>query len=106
MGEIWLIRSMFGSKDEAFLAAKTLLEQKLVACANITPVITSLFHWEGMLQQEDEVVLLLKTSASKAQLAIQALQALHPYQIPSILAWPAILADAKFEGWVQEQTTP
>lgn len=103
MNEIWLVRSTFAKKDEALLVASGLLEQKLIACANISGEITSVFRWEGKIQQEQEVVLLVKTTKDKAETVVNALKTLHGYQIPSILAWPASLANADFLAWVEQE---
>lgn len=100
MSEVWLIRSTFAGKDEAISVARSLLEHKLVACANIDENVTALFRWEGLLQQEAEVVVIAKTSKKKLEPAMAHIKSLHSYQVPSIVAWQAGAADADFAAWV------
>ena len=100
MSNIWLIRSTFAGKDEAISVARALLEEKLVACANIGESVTALYHWEDMLQQENETVVLFKTTEIKSEATIARIKALHSYKIPSIVAWKADAVDAAFAAWV------
>lgn len=100
MSEIWLIRSTFGNIDEAISTARSLLENKLVACANIDQNMTALFRWEGLIQQESEIVLLTKTTPERVASAMTHIKSLHSYQIPSILAWPTGASNAEFAEWV------
>ncbi len=103
MSEIWLIRSTFAGKDEAISVSRTLLEEKLVACANIDESVTALFHWEGMIQQEPEVAILAKTTEAKVAQTIARIKSLHSYQIPSILAWRVEKVDVDFAAWVTKE---
>lgn len=102
MSEIWLIRSTFGSKDEAISVSRTLLEEKLIACANVDDSVTALFPWEGMLHEEREVAVLAKTSRQKRDAVIKRIRELHSYQIPSIVSWKSEAADPAFVTWVYE----
>lgn len=103
MSEIWLIRSTFPGKDEAISVAQTLLEEHLVACVNIDEQTTAMFRWENMIQREQEVVLLAKTTKLNVNQTISRIKMLHSYQIPSILAWPAPAAEDTFLGWVKAE---
>lgn len=63
------------------LAAKVLAE-KLAACATLIPGATSLYYWEGKLEQEYEVQMILKTTVSHQQALLECLKSHHPYQTP------------------------
>ena len=104
MSNIWLIRSTFPNKEEAVIAARGLLESRLVACTNINESSTAMYHWEDMIQQEQEVVLLAKTTPANVQKTIARIKELHSYQVPSILAWEVGSADATFAQWVTDVT--
>lgn len=104
MSEIWVVRSTFAKKDEAISAAKDLLSGRLIACANVTEPVTSLYRWEGMVQQEQEVVLWAKTTAAKVEEAIVRLKVLNHYQVPAVLAWPVSLVNVDFAAWIQTET--
>ena len=103
--EIWLIYSTFKSKEEALSVAKALLEQKLIACANVQDGVTSLYRWEGAVQQEQETVMTAKTSKEKLQAAMEAIKALHPYELPCIIAYPVAQGMPGFLQWVANETT-
>jgi len=102
MNEIWLIRSTFANKDEAISVSRALLAEKLIACANIDEQVTAIFPWEGMLHEEKETAVFMKTSRQKRDAAMKRIKELHSYQIPSILSWQADAADPAFIAWVYE----
>ena len=102
--ELWLIYSTFKSKEEALRVAKTLLEQKLIACANVQDGVTSLYRWEGAVQQEQEAAMTVKTSAAKLQAAMDAINALHSYDLPCIVAYPISSGLPEFLQWLVDET--
>ncbi len=87
------------NKHEAKKLAKSLLEKGLIACANFFPV-QSMYVWKGKPVEESEMVLLCKTSASKAQKAAKLIEKLHSYECPAVLVLSAH-ANVAFEKWVQ-----
>ena len=89
-------------KEEAKKIARELLEQKLVACANILQS-SSLFHWEGKLNEQEEAVLLLKTAENQAEKAAETIKKLHSYTVPCIIRLP-VEANKPFEEWVNKET--
>src|SRR5690554_2960200 len=102
--EVWWIYSTFPNRDEALSAARKLLERKLIACANLVDNVTSLYHWEGALQQEMEVAMIAKTARHEA--AISLLKESHPYELPCIVALPLAGGHAPFLQWVRGETEP
>ncbi|MDE3269047.1 MAG: divalent-cation tolerance protein CutA [Pseudomonadota bacterium] len=72
-------------QKEAEHIAATLIEEKLIACANILPTHTSIYHWQGELQQESEVAMFLKTRASLFARVSERITALHSYDTCCIL---------------------
>lgn len=103
MSDIWLIRSTFAKKDEAVSVSHTLLEEKLIACANVGDAMTAIYHWEDMLQQEQETVALFKTTGAKAKAAMDRIKSLHSYRVPSIIAWKADAVSAEFAAWIERE---
>jgi periplasmic divalent cation tolerance protein len=66
--------------------ARQLVEQRLAACVNLVPGLTSVYHWQGKLEQGTEVLLLIKTTAARYAALEKAIQARHPYELPEIIA--------------------
>ena len=98
--QVALIWCPFPSCREAQEIAQRLLEKKLIACANITPQIISVFSWQGEIQSSEEVGVMMKTSKTKLAQAIETLQVLHPYDAPAIAGWLADAAPAATHQWV------
>ncbi|MCE2927863.1 MAG: divalent-cation tolerance protein CutA [Rickettsiales bacterium] len=105
MSEIWSIYSTFATRDEAILVARALVESNLVACANIHDNITSIYRWDGQLQQENEVALIAKTSKKTLQKAMEAIKRLHSYEIPCILATQLDGGYPAYLDWIKRETT-
>lgn len=82
--------------------ATRLLDERLIACANIFP-IQSMYRWEGAIQQENEWVSILKTSLALEKDLEAALIHLHPYQTPCILRYE-VRANETYEQWVEDET--
>lgn len=95
-----LIWCPFGSRAEAEKIARALIDEKLVACANILPEITSLFRWEGLTQTTQEVGVLFKTDARLLAKATERLALLHPYDTPAIIGWKADAAPGVTCDWL------
>jgi len=103
VSQLSLLYTTFPSKEEAIKVAHTLLEQRLIACANILGSITSLYSWEGEMQESQEVGVFLKTAPKKVYELIEVLQNLHPYDTPAILEIPIGKSSELFSKWAQEE---
>ncbi|RLG70152.1 MAG: divalent-cation tolerance protein CutA [Candidatus Iainarchaeum archaeon] len=90
------------SKEDAIKIAKHLLEKRLIACANIMP-ISSLYWWEGKIAEENEFLLIGKTTAEKFEQVKEAVKQIHPYRIPCI-AKIDVEANKEFEAWLKKET--
>ncbi len=93
----------FPSVESAEHAGQTLVEERLAACTNLLQGGHSFFWWEGKVQKEPEVILIVKTSRKKVAAAVQRLQALHPYTVPAILELPILSMPASYAQWLEEQ---
>ena len=84
--------------------AGTLLDERLIACANIFPPIESVFAWEGKRESGNETALLLKTTRERLDQAVGRLGALHPYATPVIVGSVCGTAHPDTLAWLAEQT--
>jgi periplasmic divalent cation tolerance protein len=95
------------SSDVAQHIAEALLAQKLAACVNILPGVQSLYSWEGSLHTDTEVLLLVKTRADLFETRlVPAVQQIHPYEVPEIIALPIQLGSQAYLDWIEDVTTP
>lgn len=92
------------SKDEAQKIAKTLVEERIVACANIVPEIRSFFFWEGKTQDEGETLLICKSRLPLMDGIVQRVKSLHSYTVPEIIALPVVAGSGDYLKWINETT--
>ncbi len=92
------------SQSEADAVATALLEERLAACVNRVPGIKSLYRWEGRVTHDDEILLLIKTTALRFEHLEQTIKKLHPHETPEIIAIPIIAGSAEYLRWIEEST--
>lgn len=89
-------------KEEAVALSRILLQEKLVACVNISGAMTSLYEWDDKICEEVEVALLLKTRKDIAQKVIARITELHSYDTPCIVQWDITGGSEDYLKWVGE----
>jgi periplasmic divalent cation tolerance protein len=97
-----LVLSTVGSAEDAQRVATGLVEQGLAACVNIVPGISSVYRWKGAVERASEVLLLIKTRSERFEAVRQALVALHPYELPEIVALPLEAGHAPYLAWLDD----
>jgi periplasmic divalent cation tolerance protein len=95
-----LIWCPFADEASAAEAASRLLDEGLVACANILPPMRSLYVWRGERGDTREVGVLFKTDASLLERATARLAEIHPYDTPAVLGWRADTAASATQEWL------
>lgn len=83
---------------------RALVEERLAACANIIPGLTSIYRWQGKICRDREVLVLLKTRQSCFSGLARRVRELHPYSVPAIVALPVAVGSAPYLTWVVEST--
>lgn len=93
----------FPSDEEARSVAKHLLEEKLIACANIYSAVTSLYTWGGGIQSDQEVIMFAKTTAAHSKDAVKKIVELHSYECPCVLELPITGGNDGYFDWMLKQ---
>jgi len=83
--------------------ARTLVDERLAACANIVPGVVSVYRWEGEVQRDSEVLVILKTSAEVLDDLESRAVELHPYDVPEVLALPVRGGHGPYLDWVRAE---
>lgn len=84
--------------------ATALLEEKLAACVNEVPGIRSHYRWEGRIEHDDEVLMLVKTTAAVYEQAEALIREHHPYELPEVIAVPLAAGSEAYLQWITEST--
>jgi len=92
------------SPEKAAEIARTLVEERLVACANVLPAVRSIYKWQGKMQDENEVMLLLKTREEQLERLKLRILELHPYEVPEVLAIPVESGYRAYLEWIASET--
>lgn len=90
-----------GSKKEAHTIATALLQNKLIACANMFPV-SSVYTWKQNIQEDEEYAAFLKTKKSKVPQVIEEVKRMHSYEVPDIVEIPLGRGFEPFFQWISE----
>ena len=105
MNEYGVLLTTLPGKEAAQSIARLLVEEKLAACVQIMPV-ESLYRWEGKVQQEGELLLVIKTRTALFETAMARIKAAHPYTVPEIVGWPFSAGHQPYLDWIGESTLP
>ncbi|AKQ65098.1 Periplasmic divalent cation tolerance protein cutA [Myxococcus hansupus] len=92
------------STDKAAELARALVEEQLAACGNLVPGVRSIYRWEGHVQDEAEVLLILKTRAALFEPLRARIVELHPYDVPEVLRLDVADGHAPYLSWILAST--
>ncbi len=98
--EAIVIQSTFPDGQTAERVAKNLLESKLIACINLIPSVRSLYHWQGKICDETEVLAVIKTTATQFEAVCKLIRAQHPYDCPEVIATPIVYGSSSYLTWM------
>ncbi len=105
MNALFIVVSTFPSREVARQLGAEVVESGLAACINILGDIESIYPWDGEICRENEVYVMMKTSAATYPKLESWLEENHPYDNPAILALPIEKAAAAYAKWVIENTS-
>ena len=97
-----IVLSTAGSGEEGARIAKSLVEQKLCACVSLVPGVRSFYRWEGAVQDDAEVLLIIKTTQEKLQALSDHMAEIHGYDVPEVLAIEVDQGSASYLEWLAE----
>jgi periplasmic divalent cation tolerance protein len=100
MADFQIVLSTCGDRETAERIAHRLVEQHLAACVNILPGVQSVYRWQGAVQSEPEVLMLIKTKASLIPQVQSAITSLHSYEVPEFLVLPISGGSDAYMAWL------
>ncbi len=92
-------------QDTASRLATGLLEQRLAACVNVLPGIRSIYRWQGAVNEDSEVLMVIKTMQERYRALEEWLVENHPYDVPEVVALPARQVAPEYLAWIGESVT-
>ena len=100
-----LIYVTAGTREEALEIGRALVESRLAACANVLAPMTSIYRWDGAVNEDDEVPLILKTQDGLVEQVIEKVKSIHSYDCPCVVALPITGGNPAFLDWIEAETT-
>lgn len=97
-----LVLTTAGSEEQAVQIARGLVEQRLAACVNVASLGCSIYRWKGKIEEEEEKLLIVKTSSSLFERVREAIRSMHSYDVPEVLAIPIGDGDPDYLHWLGE----
>lgn len=88
--------------SEAKRISQKLLEEKLIACANIVEGVKSFFWWQGKIDNAEEVLLILKTQENLFKKIVKTVKSVHSYEVPEVIALPIVDGNPDYLRWIDE----
>ena len=102
--KVFQLETTVGSPEEARKIASALVEKRLAACVQIVGPISSIFRWEGRIQEAEEHLLLCKVSEERLEAASALIEELHGYDVPEVLAFEVAYGSRSYLEWVAAET--
>lgn len=92
--------------DQAEQIVRALLERRLIACANIIPLVRSRYWWEGRICSDDEALLVMETASDRLEALYAAIPEVHPYSVPKVVALQPGACNEPYVQWLRAVTRP
>jgi periplasmic divalent cation tolerance protein len=100
--DIRIVLTTIGSESDAVALGRTLVDERLAACVNVLPAMTSIYRWKGSVEQDHEHQVVIKTSSDRLTALEARLRQLHPYELPEFLVLDLAGGGAAYLAWVKE----
>jgi periplasmic divalent cation tolerance protein len=97
---IHIVLTTFANAEDAAKAVRTLVDEQIIACGTILPGARSIYRWKDAIEDTEESVVLLKTSAERFPALEERLRAIHPYETPEIIALDPTAVCKDYADWI------
>ena len=104
MGKYIQVSTTVEKKEDADRIAKTLVETRMAACVQVIGPIRSTYWWKGRVEEEGEWLCVMKTREELYADLEASLRAVHPYEVPEIVAVPVVKGSERYLHWIEEET--
>jgi periplasmic divalent cation tolerance protein len=95
-----VVLSTFGQREQALAVGRTLVDEGLAACVNVLGEVRSVYRWQGAVEEDNEVLCVIKTTAEGFERLRARLVALHPYEVPEVVALPVEAVHEPYLSWL------
>jgi periplasmic divalent cation tolerance protein len=102
----YMVVMVTATEKEAPGLARVLVEERLVACVNLVPGLRSVYWWKGKIEDEPEVLCIMKTRSALFEPLRNRVRELHSYEVPEIIALPILAGNEPYLDWIGETTRP
>lgn len=96
------VYAVFADAEEAERIGRAVVDERLAACVNILGAIRSIYRWKGSIETAEEVAAIFKTGDAQADALLERVAALHSYDVPCVVCWPAEKALPEYLNWVEQ----
>lgn len=101
-----IVLTTLGVGTDAVALARALVAERLAACVNVLPVMTSVYRWEGLVEEEQERQLVIKTARNRVDALAARVRLLHPYAVPELLVIQTSDGWEEYLRWIRDSVAP
>ena len=98
-----VVLSACASPEEAGKIARMLVEKRLAACVSMLPGARSIYRWKGVVEEESEVLLMIKSSRGLFNQLRAELERMHSYEVPEVIAVPVVEGAERYLAWMERE---
>jgi len=98
-----VIQTTVDSRESAAMIAERVIESRLAACAQVMP-IRSIYRWKGKVEEAEELLVAMKTTAARAEELLSFVRGVHSYEVPELVVLPILGGDSDYLAWIEAET--
>ncbi|MBU0943021.1 MAG: divalent-cation tolerance protein CutA [Proteobacteria bacterium] len=103
MSDALIVTTTFARREDALILGKLLLTKRLIACAQVSGPVQSLYWWKGKIEEDEEYCLIMKSSTALWKTLEEEIRLNHPYEVPEIVAISPAAVSADYGQWLLEE---